>query len=94
MPAVAGLKDGGYVVAWQSSTQDGSGLGLYAQHYSKTGAKIGVEFRVTSTVADDQSQPAVAAFTGGNFVVMWTSVGQDGSLEGIYGQRFTTAPTH
>jgi hypothetical protein len=32
--------------------------------------------------------PSVAAFSGGDFVVVWTSVGQDGSLDGVYGQRF------
>jgi hypothetical protein len=93
-PSVASFLDGGFVVAWTSKQQDGSGLGVYAQAFNAAGARVDVEFRVNTTTLKDQSQPAVAAFTGGSFVVVWTSVGQDGSLEGIYGQRFTTALTH
>ena len=32
-PAVAALKDGGFVIAWQSRGQDGSGEGIYSRLY-------------------------------------------------------------
>ena len=31
--SVTGLADGGFVVTWQSSEQDGSGWGVYGQRY-------------------------------------------------------------
>ena len=31
MPSITALKDGGFVVAWVSNGQDGSGLGIYGR---------------------------------------------------------------
>ena len=87
-PRVAGLSDGGFVVAWQSNGQDKSGLGVYGQRFSAAGAKAGAEFRVNTTTADDQALPAVAAFPVGGFVVAWQSRGQDGAGLGIFAQRY------
>ncbi len=91
LPAVATLKDGSLVIAWSSAGQDGSGLGVYAQRLTAAGAKSGGEFRVNTTVAGAQSDAAIAALTGGGFVAIWDSVGQDGSGLGIYGQRYSAA---
>ncbi|MBA5776154.1 cadherin-like domain-containing protein, partial [Stappia sp. F7233] len=85
--AVARLDDGGYVVVWASNGQDGSGYGIYAQRYDADGTAAGSEFRVNAATANSQRQPAVAALAGGGFVVTWASTG-DGSLEGVYQQRF------
>jgi hypothetical protein len=87
-PSVAAFPGGGFVVVWASAGQDGSGQGVYAQAYGATGAALDVELRVNITTAKDQWQPSVSAFGGGGFVVTWTSKDQDGSLEGVYGQRF------
>ena len=65
-----------------------SGLGVYGQRYSAAGAKAGAEFRVNTTVAKDQDDPSVAGFQDGGFVVTWTSLDQDGSGLGVYGQNF------
>ncbi len=89
-PAIATLADGGFIVVWTSNGEDGSGLGVYAQRYSKTGAKSGAEFRVNTTTTQSQFQPSVAALADGGFVAAWTSMGQDGSGLGIYAQRFNT----
>jgi len=48
----------------------------------------GAEFRVNTYTTFDQSYPAVAAFPTGGFVVVWASDYQDGSNDGIYGQRY------
>jgi hypothetical protein len=77
------------LVTWASRDQDAIGLGVYGQNYNATGARIDVEFRLDTTVAKDQSQPAVVASTLGAVIAAWTSKDQDGSLEGMYGQRFT-----
>jgi hypothetical protein len=38
---------------------------------------------------DDQNLPAVATDTSGNFVVVWESNSQDGSSDGVFGQRYS-----
>ena len=90
-PRVTALANGGFVVAWTSRDQDGSGLGVYAQRYAAGGTPMGSEFRVNTTTASDQYQPTILALTGGGLVVAWTSLNQDGSSDGIYAQRYTAA---
>lgn len=87
-PSVAALTNGGYIVTWSSWPQDGNGSGIYAQRYNANGVAQDNEFRVNTYTADDQSAPSITALTDGGFVVTWTSFGQDGSEEGIYGQRY------
>lgn len=52
---------------------------------------LGEEFQVNTYTTDCQRSPAVAADASANFVVVWTSCGQDGSLAGIFGQRYDAA---
>ena len=89
--SVAGLNDGGFVVAWSSYLQDGSSGGIYGQRYSAAAAPIGGEFRVNTHTSYGQDQPSVAALGDGGFVVVWQSSVQDGSSDGIYGQRYSAA---
>ena len=49
---------------------------------------IGPEFRVNSHTASYQDTSDVAMDDAGNFVVTWTSDGQDGSGYGVYAQRY------
>jgi starvation-inducible outer membrane lipoprotein len=44
---------------------------------------------VNTNTTDDQFYPFIAVLSNGNFVVVWSSFGQDGSGWGIYGQVFT-----
>lgn len=88
-PAATGTADGGFVVAWVSQGQDGSGKGIYAQLHKADGTKIGTAFRVTATTTGDQYEPRLAARPGGGFLVAWTSAGQDGSGTGVYARRFS-----
>ena len=88
-PAAAMDADGDFVVIWES--QDGSGYGIYAQRYDAEGAARGNEFRVNTTTAGSQNRAAVAMDADGDFVVVWTSGGQDGPGYGVYGQRFSAA---
>ncbi|GEM_PF-819820 len=84
--AVGALSDGGYVIAWVSQGQDGWGTGIYAQHYSNSGAPVGSEFLVNTATAGDQSGPYVVGLEGGGFVVSWTSGHDNGST--IHLQRY------
>ena len=50
-------------------------------------APMGPEFRVNSYTTSEQRMPAVSGDADGNFVVVWQSISQDGSAEGVFGQR-------
>jgi alpha-tubulin suppressor-like RCC1 family protein len=82
--AVASLNNG-FVVTWTSI--DVFGLGVYAQRYRTDGNLVGVQFRVNSTTASDQIQPAVSGFPQGGYIVVWAS--PDGNGRGIYGQMYS-----
>jgi hypothetical protein len=89
-PAVTALSDGGFVVTWSSSGQDGSNYGVYGQRYNATGVAQGTEFLVNTYTTNNQFQPAVTALSNGEFVVTWSSNGQDEEGGGgVYGQRFS-----
>jgi len=88
---VAADASGNFVVVWQSLGQDGSGDGIFGQRYDHAGNKLGKEFRVNSYSPSNQVAPSVASDTSGNFVVVWDSYAQDGSFNGIFGQRYDSA---
>ena len=87
-PSIAALKDGGYVVVWESNLQDGANFGIYCQIYNASGVAVGSETRVNTTTANSQELPEVAATADGGFVVTWHSNLQDGSSNGVYQQRY------
>lgn len=97
-PAACALPDGGALVAWTSSGQDGDGDGIYFQRYAGTGGdllqKVGGEVRANTYTADQQRKSAVASFPDGSFFVAWQSESQssnpseDGDFAGVFGQAF------
>lgn len=88
--SVAVDSDGDFVVVWQSA--HGATTDIYAQRYNAAGVAQGAETLVNTTTADAQTAPSVAMDSGGNFVVAWTSTGQDsGATDGVYAQRFNAA---
>ena len=88
LPEVVGFAGGGFVVAWESDGQDGSGKGVFGQRFDGDGDPAGQEFQVNVYNDNDQSVPAVAAFDDGSFIVGWQSLHQDGHGVGIFAQRF------
>ncbi len=91
LPSVAMDAEGDFVITWQSYTQDGSGYGIYAQRYNAAGVRQGNEFPVNTFTTSQQRNPSVAMDADGDFVVTWSSDGQDGSFYGIYAQRYNAA---
>jgi hypothetical protein len=93
-PSVTSLSNGGFVVVWSSSWQDGSYYGLYGQRFDSNGNKVGSEFRVNTWTTDYQENPSITSLPNGGFLVVWQSgcyppcTPQDGSYYGVYGQRF------
>ena len=82
---LAALEDGGYVVAWTSHGQDGSGYGVYARRYDATGQPRGGEFLVNTTTAQGQYINDIAALDDGGYAITWLS--DDGSSDGVFLQR-------
>jgi len=80
--------DGDFVVSWRSDGQDGDGSGIFAKRYNAAGVAQGAEFRVNTFTTGAQDYPAIAMDADGDFVVSWTSLGQDGSSYGTYAQRY------
>jgi hypothetical protein len=72
-PDVALLADGNLIVVWASYAQDGDLLGVFGQRLSPTGAKLGSEFQVNNSTANNQRSPAVVALPDGRFIVFWIS---------------------
>ena len=94
-PSVATDDLGNFVVAWQrgyyGDTGDGSGSGIFGQHFSTGGVPLGFEFQVNTYTTSYQHQPRVGAAAGGDFVVAWEGAYfQDGSGTGVFGQRLKT----
>jgi hypothetical protein len=86
--AVAAAADGRSVVVWESSHQDGSGRGVFAQRYDAAGAPAGPEFLVNEVTANSQIRPVVASDAAGNFVVSWIGPHPTGGGFSILARRF------
>jgi hypothetical protein len=89
-PSAAMDSGGDFAITWQSNGQDGSDYGVYAQRYSAGGATQGNEFLVNTYTAGDQKGASVAMDGAGDFVVIWSSAGQDGDGSGVYAQRYAS----
>lgn len=85
-PAVAVASDGTYTIAWsQLDVQvPNNGWDIWARQFN--GANIGgsVE-RVNTQLYGDQYRPEISSL-GTEYMVVWTSMAQDGSREGVFGQ--------
>jgi hypothetical protein len=85
-PSVAASSGGGFTIAWmqKASARDRS-LDIFARAYSPSGNPVTEGFLVNENTYGDQHTPRIAAAPGGQLVV-WTSLKQDGSFEGVYGR--------
>jgi hypothetical protein len=84
-PAVAAASDGSFMVAWSASDMANltNSWDVYARSFTNTSG--GAVARVNSRIYGDQYAPRIKAI-GGDYLIVWTSLGQDGSREGVFGQ--------
>ncbi|GMU66602.1 MAG: hypothetical protein AMXMBFR36_28760 [Acidobacteriota bacterium] len=87
LPSVAADGTDDFVVVWQSRDQDGSYEGIFGQRIAPDGQRIGGEFQVNTYTLGGQYRPAIAGDGTTSFAVVWQSQGQDGSFDGVFGQR-------
>jgi|GEM_PF-115329 len=85
-PSVAAASDGGFMVAWSGRDMAviTNGWDVYARPFSSTGIG-GTMVRLNTYLAANQYGPHVSAI-GLDYLAIWTSLRQDGSREGVYGQ--------
>jgi len=85
-PSVASATDGSFMIAWtaRDMVNTTNSLDIFGRTFSAS-AVGGTPFYINSTLYGDQYVPRVAAL-GLDYLVTWTSLGQDGSREGVYGQ--------
>jgi len=91
LPSVGTFSDGSFVIVWHGVTQEDLSFGVCGQRFDSSGARVGSEFLINTYTTSHQAHPNVGTFNDGNFVVVWHSLDQDGSLEGAYGQRFDSS---
>jgi hypothetical protein len=84
-PAVAAAADGSYMVSWCANnvTNANDGWDIFARSF--TNSSGGPVIPINSYTYGDQYNSRISAI-GGDFLIVWTSLGQDGSREGVYGQ--------
>jgi hypothetical protein len=91
LPSAGMASDGAFVLAWESSGQDGGANGIFGRRHDAAGTRLAVEFQINSYTSGTQFAPAVGRDFDGDFVVVWASSGQDGSGSGIFARRFNSA---
>lgn len=89
-PAVTGLADGGWLVVWQNYGNNQNN-DIYAQRYDADGDKVGAEFLVNSTTADEQRWASVQGLPGGGWIIAWeTDVLPGDDSYDIHAQRYSS----
>ena len=91
-PSVGTFENGSFVVCWQSWKNDGFGYGISGQLFDSTGAKIGTEFLVNSSILGDQEYPVVATLASGEFFVCWKNKISNYLGYQLYGKRLLAKP--
>jgi len=86
-PAVAPMNDGGFTVVWAEKDEmvATNGWDIWGRSFSASGSPEVSDFRINTFLYGDQYAPKIAAGPAGSLVV-WTSMGEDGSREGVYGR--------
>lgn len=93
-PHVERLKAGGFVIVWESDTnQDGDEKGVFAKIYGHIGNVLRDEFQVNNYYLSYQILAHCGELSDGRIMFVWTSYGQDGSGYGVYGRIFDNRGT-
>jgi len=85
-PGVAVASDGSFMVVWGAydMANPTNSWDIYARTFSSAGIG-GTTVVVNSRLYGDEYVPRISAI-GADYLIVWTSLGQDGSREGVYGQ--------
>ncbi|MGB0904667.1 MAG: hypothetical protein ACPGVJ_07205, partial [Mangrovicoccus sp.] len=85
----------GFAIAWRDQVQNGSVDGsrshIMLATFDANGGTDVAPFQVNDYTSDYQWFPAITELTNGDLALVWTSRGQDGSQDGIYGKVLSGA---
>ncbi len=86
-PAVAPLVGGGFTVLWseKDTVIQTNSWDIIGRAFTADGLPAGASFKVNNFTYGDQYRPKIASGPTGCLAV-WTSLGQDGSREGVFGR--------
>ena len=82
---------GDFVISWTSTRQDLVSTDIYVRRYNEHGQATSGEIRANSMTGNHHDTSDIAMDADGNFVVIWSAMGQDESSLGVFGQRFNAA---
>ncbi|MDQ2082928.1 VCBS domain-containing protein [Xanthobacteraceae bacterium Astr-EGSB] len=91
---VIGLADGGFLISWVSTGQDGSNTGIYGQRFAADGSKVGTEFRISGSTVDNQDFDGtiggaeIVQLADGSLVASWHGAPSVTGNE-IYARQFS-----
>ena len=77
------ILDSGFVVCWSTNN-----LGIRGQKFNFDGSKNGDELQISLKIELPQSLVSVKKINNNNYIVLWSSYGQDGSIQGGVAQLF------
>ncbi len=85
-PRVVGAADGSFLVVWQERdlANRADGWDIWARRFGADGVG-GTGYRLNSHTFGDQFLPTVAC-AGNDYFAIWSSLGQDGAREGVFGR--------
>jgi len=92
-PSVAALADGSFTIVWNQRdlTTPTNSYDIWGRNFNTSGNPTGADFRINTYLYGDQYNPKIASGPSGSLVV-WTSLAEDGSQEGVFG-RFLAGGT-
>jgi hypothetical protein len=93
-PAIGTAADGSYLIAWsqKDSITVNNSWDVWGRAFSSAGVG-GTAQLINTQLYGDQFGPKISSI-GMDYFVVWTSMGQDGSREGVYGQFLRSDGTH
>jgi Ca2+-binding RTX toxin-like protein len=83
------LDDGSMLAVWFDQSNF-AGFDIYAQRFDTEGNLLGDQYRLNSTLENNQMQADIVALNGGGFAAVWQSYGQEGELFDVYARLFNT----
>ncbi len=94
-PSVSPLSNGGFMAAWSvhHATENQSDWNVYARAFKADGTAAKPEQLLNTFTSGSQYAPKLSGI-GSKTVAVWTSFGQDGMQEGVFGQVLNSDGSH
>src|SRR5262249_4879161 len=91
-PVISTSPDGGMVVAWsqKGSMVNTNSWDIFTRSFDSSFHPLNAAVQVNTYAYGDQFAPKIAS-NGSDHMVVWTSLAQDGSREGVYGRFLSSA---